>query len=831
MKNTLLTALLPLLLCLIVSACSTSNSESEPASETVDETPSSDGTSDDNSEGSGDSQQDDATPPGQSVIPDWSALPLDERAEKTLALLEELMQDAKEKQLDVTREETLVWFANEFLKYADWDEANPDQVEKFFTNFYPYRNRGKEFSDMLPEFERQQVVNILESGILNLSQVIDGTIVRPAVNKIDWENIEVEQDQFVSNGKPIFLFDYFSKSMGNETSNEALYNDHLGNVDHMPSINLQWMGTEEKLAAWQTSKMTSKPSTKVGYALYWNRSIPKWLREKEPNLTQGRSLFTEFDIDNPSAIDAWGKIARASTELARSHKSTQMGIILSNEPHWYSEQGHWTQNYGEMTEISVHTQSKFKTWLREKYEDNITALNQNWQTQFVSFDSVSFEFPIAPSNRGNAHWYDWCRFNMDRATEWFTYLQGEIHDVDPSADTHIKIMPDVFTENNRSHGIDLEALTSLTTMIGDDAKTRGRDLRSNSPEHWESYYAYFWEELAVSYDFMESISPNKIHVNSETHFLSTSWWRDLGTTPQYVRSSIWLATVLGMDAGLHWFWARDPDGSPEQRLEGELNFYDPALAGSYAASAGMQPQVANEVAQVTMDLNSVSEQVMAIRQQRRPIRLFYSETSAINKTQHMTEQFELFESLFFEGLPMGYATKKVIENQNNQDWDMILVYRTEFVTDDEFEALQSYLDQGGTVIVDSLNSLAKDEYGKNRQRQLLASTGNLIVMEQGSSYSDMAKAALEQLPASSNELSLIESNDLDKNTTMWRSVKQDNGHYLVTMMNLGKNTSTLSLTANDISALSVTNLLTGQDLTSTFTLESNGVLMLEVRPI
>lgn len=763
------------------------------------------------------------------LIPDWSHLSLTEQAENTLNLLEDLMADARDLQLDVTREETLSWFAKEFLKYADWDEANPEQVKKFFENFYPYRGRGEEFSNMLPNFERQQVITILETGVFNLSKVINGTHVRPAVNKIDWQNIDVQEDKFVSNGKPVFLYDYFSKSMGNPTSEEQLYNDHLGNVDRLPSINLQWLANENNLANWQTNKVKAHNSTKVGYGLFWNRSIPKWLRDKEPNLTVGRSLFTEFDIDNPSAIDAWGKIARATADLTRDHKSIQMGIILSNEPHWYSEKGHWTQNYGEMTAISEHTKLKFKQWLNNKYDGQISHLNVSWQTHFTNFDEISFEFPIDPNLRGKPLWYDWCRFNMDRATEWFSYLHNEIVYENPAADTHIKIMPDVFTENNRSHGIDVEALTSLTTMIGDDAKTRGRDLRSSSPEHWESYYTYFWEELAVSYDFMESISPNKIHVNSETHFLSTSWWRDLGTSPEYVRSSIWLATVLGMDAGLHWFWARDPDGSPEQRLEGALDFFDPALAGSYAASAGMQPQVANEVAQVTMDLNSVSEQIMAIRKQRRPVRLFYSETSAINKTNHMTEQFELFESLFFEGFPMAYATQNVIETQDHTNWDVIVVYKTEYVTDMEFNALQSYLDAGGTVVLDSTSSLAKNEYGQSRQLQLTSSAGNLIVVGPNSSYSKVRESALQQISSAENGIDVIEYNGLGKNTTMWRGVKQQDNSYVVSMMNLGKNTSTLQLSIDGSSNLVTTNLLTNEDLTDNFDLAPNGVLILKIK--
>lgn len=61
----------------------------------------------------------------------------------------------------------------------------------------------------------------------------------------------------------------------------------------------------------------------------------------------------------------------------------------------------------------------------------------------------------------------------------------------------------------------------------------------------------------------------------------------------------------------------------------------------------MQPHVTNEVTQVMFDLNSFSEEIVKLREQRRPLRLFYSETTAINTNDYMTKGYELYENLFF----------------------------------------------------------------------------------------------------------------------------------------------------------------------------------------
>jgi beta-galactosidase len=763
-----------------------------------------------------------------------------EHALSQIRMLEDLTAVARSKSIDVTREETVLWFSREFLKFADWDQSHKDEIEYLFGEYPPYKKDKARYAAELPDFERKKVVEMLDRGIATLQQVLKGGITRRPVAKVDWGNITVGKDALLSNGKPVFLYDYFSKSVGRPLTDRGVYNDHLGAIYHggsrlyevnkdraVNSYLLQRDGTFDQKGL---GYITEIPDTNVGFLILWNMGIPDWVQKAEPEAQKGRSLFTGFDIDNPLVREVWSRIIRKAGELTRGKKVTQLGYILSNEPHWYSEEGAWTQQFGEMSSISSYTLDKFRAWLDRKYLGDIAGLNRNWGSSFGSFQAVEIAMPIPRSARGQPLWYDWCRFNMDRSVDWFRFLRQELHATNPEADTHIKIMPRMFTDNSRSQGIDLEALTELTTMIGDDAKaTGGRSLTTpDKPEKWEARYAYHWEEIAHSYDFMESVSPEKIHVNSETHFISASAWRDLNTSPDYIRSVFWLATLHGMDAGISWFWARDPDGSPEDRLEGELNFFDPALAGSYAGSINMQPQTANEVTQVFMDMNSYSEEIMALRHQRRPLRIFHSETSAINKPFHMTEEFEVYESLYFDGFPLGFATEKIIKQQDPRNWDVILVYKTEFVTDAEFDALQGYLDNGGTVLLDSEASLARNEYGQLRPRHLVDGKGKLVVMEKGSTLARIREKALELVELSRPAIVLTEANGTAHQGCTWRVVKNPRGGFWVNILNLGKNTATVKLKMKNGQPVTATDMLTGQALGSEFGIKPDGVLLLQV---
>lgn len=765
--------------------------------------------------------------------------PLEVKARSKIKVLQSMMDEAKSKGIDVTREEAVVWFSNEFLKFANWDEANPEAIEAAFGYERHFAPNKVQLAAELPDFERKKVIDILDAGIEELGKELRGEIKRRPVVKVDWQNTKSADDMFVSNGKPVFLYDYFSKSVGQPLGQPDIYNDYLGAlyhggenlypVDHDRAINSFLVKEDGTFDEELLKELTDIPDDNIGYLVAWLMGIPEWVEAKEPEIRKGRSLFQGFDLDNPLAREVWSKILRKAAEVTKGKKVIELGFVLANEPHWYSEVGHWTGNYEEMQGISSYTLAEFQNWLKGKYKGNVAQLNGNWGTKFASFDDVEIEIPINESLRGKPIWFDWNRYNMHRATSWFTFMQNELHAVNPSADTHIKIFPRTFYEDSRSHGIDLEALTELTTMIGHDAKALGSpSIRPHISSDWWEKYTYKWDGMSMIHDFTESVSPNKINVNSESHFLSSGQWKVMDPRESYVRNVYWLATLQGMDANMGWFWMRDPDGSPEDRLEGELNFFDPGLAGAFAGSNNMQPHVSNEVTQVMFDLNTYSEEIMTLRKQRRPIRLFYSETSAINVSDYMTTQGKLYKSMFFEGFPLGYATKNIITKQDSTKWDTIVIHKTPNVTDSEFEALQNYLDSGGSVVMDK-QSLRYNEYGQLRENTLEANVGSLIVLANDSAIDKFRKAALAEVkPDSKPDIEFKIDSPLKHKTTITRVVKTGDNKYLVNLLSVGHEAVQIGLSHKSGGQLKIMDLMTSNSMNMSFELASEEVLLLEV---
>ena len=274
-----------------------------------------------------------------------------ENAEKKISKLNSLIIEAKSKGLDVQREELAVWMSKTFLGYAAWDEKNIEPNVYQFRAWPAYKKDAEKMAAELAEFERDEVNKMLDTAIEELQGVISGKYVRRPVPSIDWESIKVKGNQFVSGNRPVYINDYFTKP-------DFMVNEYCGKVDRvslaLPSIknengDLSYMGVE---------KIAKYPSKYSGYVLLWHGVAPKWALDIDPDLGIGSRYFTKYDIDNPNIRRFWETTFKSTIPLMKGKAYTDMGYILSNEPHWFSMQKTWATGV-----ISKYTMEKFRVWL------------------------------------------------------------------------------------------------------------------------------------------------------------------------------------------------------------------------------------------------------------------------------------------------------------------------------------------------------------------------------------------------------------------------------------------------------------------------------------
>ncbi|WP_303319067.1 beta-galactosidase [Flavivirga abyssicola] len=739
---------------------------------------------------------------------------LEQTALEKISALEALINEAETKGIDVLKEKMTVRTAQVFLEYANWDENNITINTGYFDRVSIYKSNAATLANDLPDFERSEVILMLDEAIATANKLISGEIKRKPSPKVDWADVSISGNQILFQGKPVFMNDYSWKPSIPKLT------DFFGNKDGVFMTPQDVFNDSGSIRSSLLNNINGKTNSTFGFIFLNHKGVPGWAETKYgPGFRMREDTFTAYDIDNPGAREMQSFLLEGTVPLMKGKKYTDLGYMLCNEPHFITTKD-GTNDVWASGPVSEHSITKFKSWLQTKHA-SIANLNTLWGTSFPSFNDVTIDIPIEKALKGTPKWYDWQRFNMDRVTEWYQFLKDEINKHDPEAKVHIKLIPGMWTGNRRDHGLDFEALTELSTIIGNDAASHNSYMWGPKQE-WESRYNFEWREMCMSYDFFKSVNPNSINFNSEGHFLSTTRFRDLYLKPSYARMAHWLAYIQGLNVVQTWLWARQDDGN------GNLSIKSQAGSG-YAGSNNQQPRIVNALEATVIDLNAHSEHIAALQNVRKSIRIFNTNTTGINKDGNMDDTFHLYESLFFDGLSIGFATENIIRKQNNSLWDAILVYKTDFATDEEFNALQEYLDGGGTVIIDAV-SLKKDEYGRTRSTTLNTNSGGMIIS--ASDVSDFANKAKNVADTKQRfpNITLSETNDLGLKGCMWRAYTSSDDKEIISIVNIGKTKASITLGLKGASnAIICENLLTGEKLDANFEMNPEDVLLLQVR--
>ncbi|MFR9581457.1 MAG: beta-galactosidase [Rikenellaceae bacterium] len=726
-------------------------------------------------------------------------------AELKIDQLDNLIKKANKKGINTLKERTALRTAEIFMGYAAWDEKNVEANTKHFAKVGRYKKEAAKYANELPTFEREEIVKMMDSSIAELTRVINGEIYRLPSPEVDWSKVSIEGDQVLFKGNPVFLSDWTWKP------NIPYYTEYFGKMDGT-LISPATVNKDGSIAPRVTTELKAKPTGDAGMIFLTHAAMPAWAKSQDPTLGDGIGIkYIQYDINNPLGRDVIKTMISQSVPHMAGKNYTKLGYMLCNEPHWISTKGSYAA--GGWSDRAI---ADFKVWLAERH-GSIKKLNEVWGTTYSDFESITFEDNMVEKSMiGTPRYHDFVTYNMVRVNDWFHFLDREVKKSDPNAKTHIKIMPDMWSDNPKDNGLDLEELTRMSDIIGNDASTAAH-FAWGPKQWWEDNYSFNWRELCMGYDFMKSVSPNKIVFNSEGHILTTNKYRNLKETPEYARMNYWLAHIHGLNVMRSWYWARKEDGSSRGN----------DISPGYAGSNNHQPRIVNEVHATTIDLNSVSKEITEFQRQRKSVRLFYSNTAAINNGVQMDDLFEVYESLYFEGSPIGFATEGIIKNNPKSEWDAIIVARTKSVTKSEIEALQSYINDGGTVILDK-ESLQVDEYGRPLGISLKSGRGELILID---SWRDAKVQLKAQLRKSGNtpKLSVKQDNGLAQKGVMWRVIDSPKPNtYLLTLVNMGKTPSKVDISHPSLKIKNVSNYLTGEKYSVKIDMPIYESLLLEV---
>lgn len=719
--------------------------------------------------------------------------------QEKIETLNKLIIQTENSGFDVTREKMAVTTAQLFLEFAKWDEDNVPVNKKYY-EASPFKDDADNLSKNLANFQKNSINTVLDSAITEIKRVRSEEITRKPVPNIDYSKAYIVDGKFKIDDQYVFLSSYTFKPSIN-TNVDKYFGDLQGNYLSPSQLNEDDFSGKQ----WKINDLKNQTSQNIGDTFIDHNSIPSWVFDKYDNFDVGKRHFNSFDIDHPGAKEVYRGMIKAFVPLIKDKRSTDLGYMLFNEPSFPTQEGAWNSGV-----VSEYTKEKFRTWLATQH-NNINDLNQLWNTTFDNFNNVLVTVPMNGNLRGEPIWYDWMRFNQVRVKSWFDFLITEIKKYDVDAKTHIKLMPWLWTGNTRDHGMDFEGLLELTDIIGFDAQSKYSRLWGTEP--WMNDYSFDWQNPAMSFDFFSSIQPNQLLWDSENHFMHASAFSETDLDTDYLRSIYWLATTHGLSGASTWVWSRNADGSLTRKNE-----------ASSISDITHQPKALHAVTNTFLDMNAHSEDIVKLQDLVKPVRLFYSETSAINQKNYMDAIRDQYNALYFEGIALGFSTKNIIKNHTNKGI-MIIVRNAQYVALSEIQALQSYIDNGGYVLIDT-KSLTKDEYGRFHTIKLVNKEQRLVSY---SSEQDMLSKMLslaEQVDILS-PLTLIENNK-GKNIA-WRVAQKSTDKYIISLINTGKQSVDFTLGQQQDNAMITTkDLFTNMSMENSLSLAPRKMLFLEV---
>ncbi|ANQ51606.1 T9SS type A sorting domain-containing protein [Flammeovirga sp. MY04] len=724
---------------------------------------------------------------------------LEQLVEAKIDSLETLILEANEQEIDTQKEEMIVFTAKLFLDFAKVDEQSISENKNYYAVHTLYKEEAQQLANDLPDFERQKTLELLDEAVAHIHQVLSKNILRQATTEINYSNIQLDNNHLMQNGKTVFLMDYVWKP--DDVSEET--KKHFGAYGS-EYISPSFINEDFSYKNWAFDRVANNNNQNIGAVFIDNNNIPAWAYEKYDNFDVGGRKYGTYDIDHPGAREIYGKLFEYFIPLVSGKEHSKLGYMLFNEPSFFTREGTW--NTGE---VSEYTKSKFRTWLKEKHQ-SIENLNTLWASSYSSFDEVDVQIPMSTNKQGLSIWYDWMAFNQYRVTEWFTWVKNEIRKYDDDAKVHIKLMPWLWVRNARDHGMDYESLIRLTDIIGVDASAKNDQMWGEND--WDHRYGMEWLPTTMIFDFYKSVQPNQFIYDSENHFLTSVSFMFKEVDPDYVNAVYWLGHLHGLSASKSWVWSRLSNGKIDSQRP---------VSGEYIVDVTHQPKVLAQVQSTMMDLNTFSEDIFKFQSKEKPIRIFYSETSAINREGYMEEDIhEIYQQLYFEGIPIGFATENIITSKKD-DWDVIVVYNTESVKESEIDALQEYINAGGKVILNS-NSLKYNEYGAPHSKVLNGAIYN-------NSLAGMADLAVSNVK-NSPKLEIVETNESTGKGCFWRSISTAEGKEILSIINLGNTDADISinLKKSDYGTFCF-NLMTGKSIDNQLVLSPYQVYFLEVR--
>ena len=402
--------------------------------------------------------------------------------------------------------------------------------------------------------------------------------------------------------------------------------------------------------------------------------FPDWALQQWPELGGINGGFLRYDIDHPRSREVLEVFLRAVVARLKD-KPGLHSYCLSNEPVYIDARK------------SLYNTEKWQAWLAEKHGD-IATLNALYGTEYGAFPEVPAPDPSNLSPRPEL--YDWVSFNGQRFSDWHRWMASIVHEVDPAAKMHAKIMNLPFGRHTVTWGNDVELFCDLSQIAGNDC--------SNNYNHdANSLWGNGWQGENQYYDLLRSMRGQPVF-NSENHVVAD---RNRRPVPgMHMRNLIWQGAIHGQGASTMWVWERTYDNKSD-----------------FAGSVMHRPAFCDAHGRAALDLMRLSPEVVRIQDAPARVALLYSVCSQAWNPEYSGCVGRAYQALTFMGEKIDFITHRQLAAGEAGRYRAIIAPGTTHLETEAYQALAQYAaGEGNRLILLGDDCLAYDEYDRPRDR-------------------------------------------------------------------------------------------------------------------
>jgi len=405
--------------------------------------------------------------------------------------------------------------------------------------------------------------------------------------------------------------------------------------------------------------------------------MPQFVYDLDPEMATAGHHYLPFALDNETARDVVSFYTKSVLSEAAKHRSVY-SVSIANEPQVNTRgvgSESWIANLN-----TEYYKPKWVSYLTNKYS-SITELNKVYGTSYTDFEQVTM-----PTRRDATPLvYDYVQFNTSVMTDYISWLSDNLRSAFPQFKYHAKFMMYFrdFGQDCLFQGTDIEKVQGKLDLNGTDGNINfGGETPFSSLMRW--------------YDYMRSANDvpawdSELHILEDTAENGIDYHEDMA---DYIAASTWNGAVHGRGASIQWIWDLEEFGMshPNSNMA-----YRPAEVAANAKAM--------------LDLQRLSKEVTALQKMEAEVGILYSRTGLLYH-DNIAVHTAAYEDVLFSGQKVGYVTDTDPSTMNQ--YKLLIVPEVKHVTADVFDAVNSYLANGGQVLLLGNDCLRYDENNQKR---------------------------------------------------------------------------------------------------------------------